>query len=225
MFISASLLENSLAQLKNVHPFFGISFLVFKKAGLPIGETQEVIFSQIADELLNRYYRACHSYDGFYHPFHTSDKSDRWVKPRYGSTSLQRITTDTFGDCFIHEKKTSSWGWRPDYVRRLQKHLGSYRVPAFHLAAWLFRAEKWPPNVQAVSIRDKLFAEFFISPAERDALFDLSIPTRIPSDWFRESPVGESELLDILGMPPGAEPEEGAARRCVAVVWNSRMPW
>jgi hypothetical protein len=37
------------------------------------------------------------------------------------------------------------------------------------------------------------------------------VPTHIPSDWFVESSLGETELLDILGVPPGAEPEEGAA--------------
>jgi hypothetical protein len=211
MFISTTLLSKALGQFESVNPFFGISFLAFKKAGLPIGETREVVFSQIADDILNEYYRACHSHNGFYQPFHTSDKSDRWVKPRYGSTSLQRITTDTFGDCLLHQKKTSSWGWRSDYVKKLQKHLGSDRIPAFFLAIWLFRSDKWPTNVQAVNIRDKLFTQFFITPEEKDALFDLSIPKQISSDWFSETPVGETELLDILGTPPGAEPEEGAA--------------
>ena len=207
MFASTDLINAALTRLEDVHPFFGIAFLAFKRQ-VPIGATKEIVFSQIADDLLNIYYRPSHSYDGFYHLFQTSDKSDRWVKPRYGSTSLQRITADTFGDCFLHEKKTSNWGWRIDYVKLLQKHLVTHRIPAFELSVWLFRSEQWQSGVQMESIRDRLFEEFSITREERDALFDLH---RCSPDRLRDTPVRESELLHILGAPPGAEPEEGAA--------------
>ena len=111
MFFSLAQIEASLSRLSSLHPFFGIAFIAFKKAELPVGARKTVIVSRIYEDVLQNYYRIVDSYEGFYSPFATSSPSERWQKPRYGSTSLQRIVTDTFGDSFLHEKKSSDWGW------------------------------------------------------------------------------------------------------------------
>ncbi len=123
MYLSREQVQRSLNNLTDIHPFFGMSFLAFKGAGIPVGHADDFVFTQIATDVLERHYKASSDYEGFYSPFITSDKSDRWLKPRYPSTSLQRITTDTFGDALIHTKKTSEWGWKDDYVERLEHHL------------------------------------------------------------------------------------------------------
>src|SRR5215216_2414161 len=133
MFLSLEQIRQSLEKLSDLHPFFGMSLLAFKEAEIPVGTTREIVFTQIANDILEKHYQPASTYNGFYNPFKTSDKSDRWLKPRYGSTSLQRITADTFGDTLIHTKKTSEWGWKTDYLKRLQNHLGTFRIPAFDL--------------------------------------------------------------------------------------------
>jgi hypothetical protein len=117
-----------------------MAFLAFKKAQLPIGRVKRVNFSKIVNDLLVAHYRPTETYDGFYNPFKTIT---RWVSERYASTSQQRIAADTFADAFLHEKGTSEWGWRKDYIGKLQKHLGSERIRTVDLAVWLYRNEKW----------------------------------------------------------------------------------
>ncbi len=189
-----------------------MSFLAFKKAGIPVGDTKEVVFSQIADDILHRHYHPSSTYPGFYNPFHTSDPENRWTSHRYGSTSLQRITTDTFADALLHPKKSSEWGWKEDYLAKLETHLDSGLIPAFDLAVWLFRMESWPTGTTRETVRYRLLAEYDLTPKEWATLFDLSLHPEVPN-WLSETVVTEAELLKIIGRPPGAAPEEGAALR------------
>ena len=48
VFISREQVARSLEAIKNLHPFFGMSFLAFKKNEIPINKTREVNFSLIA---------------------------------------------------------------------------------------------------------------------------------------------------------------------------------
>ncbi|HEX8070837.1 MAG TPA: AAA family ATPase [Pyrinomonadaceae bacterium] len=202
--------QRSLENLTDIHPFFGMSFLAFKRVGIPVGQVAEYIFTQIANDVLERHYKASSEYEGFYNPFITSDRSMRWLSPRYGSTSLQRITTDTFGDTLIHTKKTSEWGWQSDYINRLERHLDGERIPAFDLAVWLYRQREWPEDVSPDLVRDYFLTDYKISPQERERLFDLSIPD-LAHNWVSETPISEDELLEVIGPPPGTSPAEGAA--------------
>ena len=86
-----------------------MSFLAFKESNLPVGKTTHLNFSLIADQILNRHYRPSSAYPGFYNPFLTSRRENRWMKPRYGSTALQRITKDTFADALEHPTE-QEWG-------------------------------------------------------------------------------------------------------------------
>jgi hypothetical protein len=162
-FLSIEQLKHSLPALAPLNPFFGMSFLAFKKSEIPVGKTRTVVFSQIAQRILEHHYKPALAYAGFYNPFKTSDQSNRWTAPRYASTSLQRITTDTFGDTLIHKKKESLWGWRTDYIRKLQRHLGR-RIPAFHLGVWLFRDHEWPSTASPKDVIAKLISDYWGGP-------------------------------------------------------------
>jgi hypothetical protein len=68
MFLSIEQVRASLERLrKSVHPFFGMSFLAFKKAKLPIGKTMQVVFSQIAAAQLDTHYKVP-GWKGYYNP-------------------------------------------------------------------------------------------------------------------------------------------------------------
>ena len=122
MFISVEQLKESVEELHEVHPFFGIAFLGFKLAELPVGSTKSIIFSNVMEAVLQRYYCAAPTFNGFYSPFLTSSEN-RWLSARYGSTSMQRIVSDTFPSAFIHEKRQSKWGWSQNYLAELVQHL------------------------------------------------------------------------------------------------------
>src|SRR6476469_5999567 len=97
-FLSSDQVKRSLPLLADLNPFFGMSFLAFKEAQLPVGKVQPLVFSRIAQLILDKHYKPALSYPGFYNPFKTSDQNNRWLAARYASTSLQRVTTDTFAD-------------------------------------------------------------------------------------------------------------------------------
>lgn len=213
MYFSANQLKHSLKRLEKVHPFFGMSYLAFKNARIPVGSTDKVVFSKIANEILNTYYRPSSLHNGFFNPFMTSDRSNRWTSPRYGSTSLQRITTDTFSEALLHEKKSSKWGWKKDYIsqlRQLQKDTQSPKIPAFDLAVWLFRSRKWPKGTAPKNIIGTLVDTFEISPPERKFLFDLSTESA-KRGWRSKRAINENELFEIIGWPPGIIRDAGAA--------------
>ncbi len=112
LFLNLEQVKRSLTHLTALNPFFGMSFLAFKEADIPVGKTRPLVFTQAAQTILERHYKPAQAYPGFYNPFKTSDQANRWTVERYGSTSLQRITTDTFADSLLHKKKESSWGWK-----------------------------------------------------------------------------------------------------------------
>lgn len=183
---------------------------------LPVGQTQPFVVSRIYEEILQNHFRITDAYEGFYSPFATSSPSERWQKPRYGSTSLQRIVTDTFGDAFLHEKRSSDWGWKPDYIVQLEKHQQGQRTSAFDLAVWLFRNVEWSNRTSRKDVLNHLFSEFQITDEERERLFDCSLPDE-PQGWLSQKPVTELELLDSIGQPPGAKPVEGASLRWLEI--------
>jgi len=210
MYVSIAQIEQSLSRLEGLHPFFGMSFLVFKKAEIPVGETTEFVFARAAAELLDTYYKASTGYDGYYNPFQPSSVKSRWVAPGYYHQSLQRITTDTFADVTTHPKGSSEWGWRDDYVEGLRRHLEGGLIPAFDLAVWLFRQYDLHAGAAPDELIGQLFLNFQILPEERDELFDVSIPD-LAKPWLMKHPVNERQLVRLIGHPPGATPEEGAA--------------
>lgn len=217
-FLSPEELRAILPTLANVHPFFGMSFLAFKRAELPIGESRNVIFMNMAEDFLREYYKPSSHYDGYYNPFTSSKPQKRWVRPRYPSTSLQRITADTFGNCFIHRKESSSWAWHPDYVNRLSRRLGELRrgkLPMLEMALWLFRDAPMSTRRPAEQYTDRFIESFRITPTEIDRLFEL--PRRPLAVNMRSRTLSEDELLEILGPPPGTTQHRGSVLRRLSI--------
>jgi hypothetical protein len=211
MYFSRAQIGRSLEEIQDVHPFFGISFLAFKEVEIPIGSTESVNFSSLADEILFRHYHPTDQYDGFYQPLRTGNKAGRWVSKRYGSTSLQRITKDTFGGALLHPSQ-SEWGWRKDYLKFLERSLQRDRIPAFHLSVWLFRNEDWPKNVTPDTVVAHFFDAYNISSDEQRQLFETAAPV-VEDDWLSKRRVDEYDLLSLLGFPPDYVPREGVSLR------------
>ena len=186
MYISITQIERSLYNLKDMHPFFGMSFLAFKKARLPVGRTQPIVFSQLAVDILNLYYKPASTYDGFYNPFHSSKPKERWVKPRYYDTSMQRWTFDTFGDALIHQKGSPARGWRSDYIVSLveEASVAACVNPGLRpWRFWLFRNVDWANGKVEKQIVDRLIKVISDYRSGKIVkLFDISLPS-LPAEW------------------------------------------
>ena len=79
----------------------------------------------------------------------------------------------------------------------MKKHLGQMRIPAFDLAVWLFREERWRDEVRPETIREELISKFHITPEERRALFDLNIPT-LADPWCQPEQIPSATLVSML---------------------------
>ncbi len=203
MYFSIYQVGNSILNLKKLNPFFGISFLAFKKTSLPVGEITTINATQLLETFMKEYYKPYQNIDAFFSPFLSSKSKDidkGWVAKRYPSTSLQRITTDTFGSAFIHKKGESLWSWSSNYVNILKNYLQDNLIPMLDLSIWIYRNEKWPSNVTPKDICNKFINEFHINETEM-TLFSTS--SDIILDWLSDSNINDSDLSELIGFPDG----------------------
>lgn len=213
MYFTPVQISRSIDALSNVHPFHGITFLACKKAKLPVG--REVVFAldSETDKFLREHHRIDPRSDWFFQPFKTSNIRKKWVRPDYAAKGLQAINTQTFIKAFLHEPNSRIWGWAQNYVEVLASRLPrKAKIPAFHLSVWLFREFNWPETVNSAAVVEQLFGDFFISPEEKESLFELSIPMEVRGELqLQRSKATWRELSPHIPQAPDAKPEEGGA--------------
>jgi hypothetical protein len=200
-YITATELREALPKLKSLNPFFGTCYLAFKRHALPVGGTTAVVFARLNRAFLEEHYRPVQWFEGFYHPFQSGNAGSGWVNAEYARTSLQRIAKNTFNDALLHPSNTQ-WGWKPNYVARLKAHLSRGKIPAFELATWLYRDRSWHSRTSPDDLVSELLSEYEITELERTELFDTAVPAR-SAEWLGSSQLLESELVEVIGDPPG----------------------
>ncbi len=204
MFLSQDQIQTSVESLKGVHPFFGISFLVFKEAGLPVGTTTNLLINHKEDEFLNKYYRPQSNSSWFYRAFRVSDKNQFWLRPDYASKGSQSVRTRTFKAAFLHPKGTDRWGWKTDYVEELSRHLNKQqKIPAYHLAIWLYRERDWPQGITPEDVLKAFQNQFNFTDSEKTDLLDMSTPASISlQSLVSEAQFSWVTLTNRLNIPP-----------------------
>ncbi len=213
MFISIDQIEESLKRLESIHPFFLITFLVCKRDSLPVDRQVEYPISAQEREFLEKYYKPAEKSKRYYQVSRAGPK--KWVDHKYPTSTLQHFRTrGDLSDAFLHPRKTRFWGWQINYVEILKKQLdkdGSDRIPAFHLAIWLYREREWSSNTTGQDILEAFLKEFNINPVEQKELLDTSLPDRLDSIsyLFSDERVTWRELRQIIGSPPDVRLYEG----------------
>jgi hypothetical protein len=205
-------IKHSLAALRRVHPFFGITFLVCKQDGLPIGRAISYPIAQRETEFLDQYYRPAGRSQSWYRVFRTSDSEKNWIETRkYPSSGLQSIRTrGDFENVFVHPKGSNKWGWHTDYVARLSRNLKGGRIPLFDLAVWLYREYEWRYGTQPSDIVDKFIQDFRLIQAELDQLFDVPLQHSFDvASPFQDRRITWEELQTVTGHPTDLPPDEG----------------
>jgi putative AbiEii toxin of type IV toxin-antitoxin system len=208
MFFRPDLIARSIAELKNVHPFFGITFLTCKKGELPVGNQKVFQMDWETDKFLRQYHLIDPGSDWFFQPFKSIKE---WVRPDYAPKGLQSINTQSFGKVFLHEPNTRIWGWAPDYISILASKLPkNKKIPVFHLAVWLYKDKEWDENALFSDIRDFFINDFLITPEEKSALFDINRPTDFkPELIFQQNKSSWNDLQNFLPQPPDAKQDQG----------------
>lgn len=210
-FFSAQQVAESITALADVHSFHGITFLVCKQAGLPIGKSITFALDANTDSFLREHHRVDPASDWFFQPFKSSDTRKKWVRPDYSAKGLQSVNTRTFGDAFIHQHKSRIWGWAKNYIEVLESRLPKKKkIPAFHLAVWLYQRREWPDKTTFNDVLKTFLAGFHITPQEKSALFDTSLPEALlAAPTFEERVYAWLELRPFLPPAPDAKPDQG----------------
>jgi predicted ATPase len=200
-----------------------MTFLVFKKERLPVGDVAEIPVDSLNKDFLDTYYKPAKNSEFYYRVFRPSDKRKSWVASDYASSGLQSVNTRTFGNAFIHKRDTEVWGWKPNYVEILKSLSRKKVVPAFDLAVWLYRGKDWTESTTAEDILAFFIDDYRLNEDEREQLFDLSFTNSLPQDQlFQEEVVTWEQLKEITGLPPDAEIQERKIAHVAMILDNVR---
>ncbi len=215
MYLRVEVIRQAIDELHSLHPFFGITYLVCKKAQLPVGDTVSFAINREEQDFLQEHYKPDPKSKFFFQPFRTSSRVGRWLSPKYPYSGSQSTRTrGHLAKAFIHARNTDRWGWDPAYIKILKTLLSQDKlsgIPAFWLAAWIYRHLDWPASSGSRDLEKKLLSDFYISADEQKTLF--STQAHHEGELFSEEPYSDRALLQIVGPAPDSSPEEGGTLR------------
>lgn len=208
MYISSRLLLRAIEELKRVHPFHGVTFLVCKQQELPVDRPVEFAMDALTRNHMDTHHKLAPASGFYFQPFRSNK---HWLKHDYPSSGLQAINTQTFKSAFIHDPGSRTWAWHRCYLTALEEKLISGRkIPAWALAVWLYRSKDRNEEDDLRILIRRFKNEYHITLPECKKLFD----TRIPEDLsqmriFTGSRSRWDDLRHTIEPPPDAIPERG----------------
>lgn len=200
MYLTIDALKLALEELKPFHPFFGQTFLVFKKGNLPQERVTEFPIEKNERSFLTKHYKPFKNVDAYYRVMRANQPRKAWNASKYPSAGSQATRTKgKVANALLHEDRTSLWGWKKGYIDILKELLPEQKpVPAFLLAVWLYREENWPEKTQPASLVEKFAREFKITKYEA-TLFSRELPSLIDGiEVFQADPITEDQLKQII---------------------------
>lgn len=202
-------IEDAIADLARVHPFFLITFFAAKRAKLPVGTTATIRLDAVTDEFLNRHFHLHPKSKCYFKPYRGANKARVWVNPDYASSGLQTSNTQTFNDALEHPPKSRQWGWKPDYVSILKRHLPHQRrIPLWPIAVWIYRDTPLEDSTEPSDLVQRLVRDFALTQGERQELFEETVP--LPSmNMFQATPVEWNEIIAPYPSPKDVSPDRG----------------
>lgn len=209
-YLSTEQIREAIDQLSVHHVFFGTTFLVLKQVETPVGKTMRIGLDEANRAFLQNHYRIHPKSEYFFIPFKKKRNEANWVKPKYASTTLQAINTQTFRDALLHKPNQNVWGWSTDYIRKLEARLIKHqRLPLFHLAAWIYQATALADGEACESISRRFIHEFNITADEIAALFDNRINSELSEERaFGPMPAKWQQVLAGFPLPQDVPPEQ-----------------
>ena len=209
-YLSDLQIQEALASLLPYHVFFSTTFLVLKRADVPIGSTTSFTLDAANREFLNQHFRVHPKSRHFFRVMRVTHRRQDWSSPDYASTGLQAVNTQSFSEVLLHEWNENLWGWAEDYLQRLVNKLPRKRVkvPLFYLAVWLYKYEAWDDQIRRSDIVNRMIREYHLNPDELDYLFEENIFSGLSEEeTFQSTRVQWHEILEPYERPPDVPPE------------------
>lgn len=213
-FLTSDFVRASIRALSDFHAFFGITFLVMKRCQVPVGSTIHLALDAENHAHLLRYFRLDPRSSFFFTPFKAKTGEGRWRDPRYASTTLQAVNTQSFAGALLHTRNQPEWGWAPDYLSFLRTKLPRHkRIPLVALAAWHLREEEWLADAEVGEIVERFLALFQIDEPELEALFTSELPPGLQAPIFSAAPASWRRVAVGHGFASDVPIQQGATLR------------
>ena len=209
MYLSKEYILAAIRNLRDIHPFYGITFLACKKNGLSIGAAKSFPMDRKTAEFMNAVHKLNPESNHFFQPYRSNMRDKYWVTKKYPSSGLQAINTQTFIDAFIHEDP-KTWGWKSDYVNNLKKMLGDGVLSLFDFAVWILRYHKWAEEATHETVMKTFANMFHITDEEHEMLFTTDINGYPITNPFQSDVVIWEDLCSSFEPAPDAGPSRGA---------------
>ncbi len=213
-FLSSRSVTWAINELRRAtHPFVGVTFLACKDAGLPVATGESLSLDAITRTHLEQHHHLDPASDYYFQPF----KSNKWwLVPKYPSSGLQAINTQTFGSAFIHEKNTGTWGFDAQYVTAIADVLhsiGAQGPPLDAIAIWLGKSRTWGEGDTLSTVVRRFLESYRIEPVEQDRLFvEASTSDALDSiGLFSHAAPNLKSVAYEFEMPPDIPEEAGGA--------------
>jgi AAA ATPase domain len=209
-YLSIAQIREAVSELSRHHVFFGTTFLVLKQAEAPVGKTMRISLDEANRLFLQSHYRVHPKSAHFFMPFKKMRGQTNWVKPKYASTTLQAINTQTFRDALLHRPNENLWGWSTGYLNHLSKHLiGRRKLPLYHLAVWIYREFAWSDEVTREIACQRFVQEFHLTSEEVATLLDTRIASSLTEEAsFEPMPAKWQQILEGFAPPEDVPPEQ-----------------
>ncbi len=203
-YFSVTQIHESLRTLKPYNAFFSITFLVLKKAKVPVGSKKRLSLDAENRRFLQEHFQVHPKSKYFFRVMRQNASAKDWVEPNYASTGLQAVNTQTFRDALLHERNANAWGWREDYIQQLAAKLPrrGLRIPLFDLAVWLYKYRKWEDGIRRADVVTRIITEYGLTVEEIGHLFQTDIISELSEEQaFQELPVRWHEILAPFSQP------------------------
>jgi len=203
-YFSLEQIQESLRTLKPYNAFFSTTFLVLKKARVPVGSKKRFSLDAENRKFLKEHFQVHPKSSYFFRVMRQNAKAKDWVEPNYASTGLQAVNTQTFRDALLHEKNDNTWGWAEDYIAQLAAKLPrrGVRIPLFHLAVWLYRNRPWDDEIRRADVIGQIISEYGLTQEELNNLFQIEVVSDIIEEQaFQEIPVKWHQILAAFSQP------------------------
>ena len=103
-YFSNAQIQESLNELRPYNTFFSTTFLVLKKSKILVGTKKRLSLDTENRVFLNKNYRVHPKSEYFFRVMRQNANTKDWVAPKYASSGLQAVNTQTFRDALLHDK-------------------------------------------------------------------------------------------------------------------------
>ena len=211
MYFTAKAIRWAIDELgQNCHPFIGITFLACKAADLPVGSEIVISVDATTRSHLNKYHKLDPQSEFFFQPFKSVKP---WVAVKYPQSGLQAINTQTFGNAFIHEKGSKTWGFAADYVQQISDAItasrGHSKASLLALAIWIGKDKYWGSEHSISEVIDWFVEKFSIVSSEIESLFfsEQANSKDEFKSWFQSEQADTKPIAYSIEPPPDAPSE------------------